>query len=172
MADQRQASAASAQGQYAKAVDYENARLSDLEAKDATDRGQLDAQRQGLATRQAVGSSRAALAAQGVDVSSGSAADVQASESASGALDELTIRNNAAREAWGYTVQGVQQRREGDVAAITGDMTASGLRAQSWSDLLSGAAQTYGIYQNSRDTKRNLTGAADKTGKPTTRRTY
>jgi hypothetical protein len=166
MGAQRQASAASAQGQYAKAVDYENARLSDLEAKDATDRGQLEAQRQGLATRQAIGSSRAALAAQGVDVSSGSAADVQASESAVGALDELTIRNNAAREAWGYKVQGIQQRREGDVAAITGDMTASGLRAQSWSDLLSGAAQTaYGI-QKIRDKRTDLRTTGNRTGKP------
>jgi hypothetical protein len=166
MGDQRQASAASAQGQYAKAVDYENARLSDLEAKDATDRGQLEAQRLGLATRQNVGASRAALAAQGVDVSSGSAADVQASESAGGAIDQVTARNNAAREAWGYTVQGIQQRREGDVAAITGDMTASGLRAQSWSDLLSGAAQTYGIAQKMRNTKQDLRTTGNRTGKP------
>jgi hypothetical protein len=81
-------------------------------------------------------------------------------------LDELTIRNNAAREAWGYKVQGIQQRREGDVAAITGDMTASGLRAQSWSDLLSGAAQTaYGI-QKIRDKRTDLRTTGNRTGKP------
>jgi hypothetical protein len=151
---QRQASAASASGQYAKRVDEENARQLDFQAQDATERGQVAAQRRGLAGRQELGSSRAALAAQGVDVSSGSAADVQASEAGLTAADEVTLRNNAAREAWGYKVEAINERQAGQVAAITGDSAAAGYRAASWGTALSGAAQTYGLYsQYSKDRK-------------------
>lgn len=144
---QRQASASSAQGQYQKAVLKHNASMADAEAQDAVDRGQVAEQRQRLATRQTIGSSRASLAAQGVDVSSGSAADVQASEAGLGELDALTIRNNAAREAWGYKVQATDLRRQGDLAAFSGDQAAAGYRAQGLSTLVTGAVNTYGIYQ-------------------------
>ncbi len=166
MGAQRQASAASAAGRYTQSVDNENARLMDLQATDATARGQLEEQRQRLSTRQNIGASRAALAAQGVDVSSGSAADVQASEAGVGEMDALTIRNNAAREAWGYKVGAINERQQGTLAAAEGDMAASGYRAQSWSALLGGAAQTYGIYQKMQNAKQDLRTKGNKTGKP------
>ena len=163
---QRQATAASAQGQYIKRVDEQNAKMADAEAQDALDRGELTAQRRGLETRQQIGSTRASQAAQGVDVSSGSAADVQASEAGIGALDEMTIRNNAAREAWGYKVEAINERQAGQVAAITGDMTAAGYRAESWGSALSGAANTYGLYRqfNPSTSKADLRQSQYRTG--------
>lgn len=162
---QRQASAASAQGQYVKRVDEQNAKMAEAQAQDALDRGELTAQRRGLETRQQIGSTRAAQAAQGVDVSSGSAADVQASEAGIGAMDEVTIRNNAAREAWGYKVEAINQRQAGEVAAITGDTTAAGYRAESYGSLLSGAANTYGLYRQYSTNKADLRTSPYKTGK-------
>ena len=163
---QRQATAASAQGQYIKRVDEQNAKMADAEAQDALDRGELTAQRRGLEARQQIGSTRASQAAQGVDVSSGSAADVQASEAGIGALDEMTIRNNAAREAWGYKVEAINERQAGQVAAITGDMTAAGYRAESWGSALSGAANTYGLYRQFSTNRADMRTSPYKVGKP------
>ena len=43
----------------------------------------------------------------GIDASTGTAADVQASTKARGELEALTVENNAAREAWGYKKHGL-----------------------------------------------------------------
>lgn len=163
---QRQASASSAAGQYAARVDEQNAKQADAQSADALLRGQAAVQRRGLETRQQIGSTRAAMAAQGVDVSSGSAADVQSSEAAIGKIDETTLRNNAAREAWGYQVEGINDRLAGKVAAITGDTAASGLRAESFGSLLSGAANTYNLFNKYRTDRQDLREKKNKSGKP------
>jgi hypothetical protein len=151
---QRQATAASAQGNYAKSVEQRNAELARLESTDALERGQIAEQRERLATRQRIGTSRAALAAQGIDVSMGSAADVQATEAAIGELDALTIRNNAAREAWGYQVEAEFATTRGNMAAFAGNQEAAGYRAESLNTLLTGAANTYGLYQRRSNSKK------------------
>jgi hypothetical protein len=152
---QRQASAASAQGQYQKTIANENSRLATVNAQDATQRGQLEEQRARLGTRQQIGSTRAGLAAQGVDIGSGSAADVQASEAGLGELDALTIRNNAAREAYGFNVEAQQATREGRLAQFAGDQAAAGYRAQGVSTLLTGlgntAARAYSYQHDRKD---------------------
>lgn len=135
---QRQASAASAQGQYQKTIFDQNAKMADLQATDALQRGQLAEQRSRLETRQQIGSTRADLAAQGIDVGSGSAADVQASQAGVGELDALTIRNNAAREAYGYKVEALNASQQGRLAAFSGDQAASGYRVRGVSTLLTG----------------------------------
>jgi len=122
-------------GAYRKQVANQNASLADMQADDATMRGDVAAQRQRARTASAVGSIRAGMASQGVDVNSGSASDVQASTAGIGALDELTIKNNAWREAWGYRVQSFQATSQGRYAEqaannqsnqtlLTGGMTA------------------------------------------------
>lgn len=71
-------------------------------AADARDRGtQQEAVVRAEGTR-AVGEAKVAAAASGVDTGSGSALDMLADTRAMSELDALTIRNNAAREAWGY----------------------------------------------------------------------
>jgi hypothetical protein len=152
----RQAYAAKAMGEYESKIDLQNASLSDQQAQDALQRGQIEESRQRLQTRQTIGASRAAQAASGVDVSSGSAADVQASEAGLGELDALTIRNNAQREAWGYTVQGINDRQQAKLAQFGGEQAAAGYRAQAFSTALTGAANTYGIYQRNSNDRADL----------------
>ena len=48
---------------------------------------------------------RTGYAASGVDINSGTAAQVQRNTQAQGDMDLMTLRANAAREAWGYQVQ-------------------------------------------------------------------
>lgn len=93
-----------------------NAGTADLQAADAITRGAEAESRYRTQVRGAVGRQRAGFAASNVDVGFGSPVDVQADAAFLGELDALTIRTNAAREAWGYRVQADDLRRR---AAIT-----------------------------------------------------
>ncbi len=93
-----------------------NAAILEARARDARALGTDEEQRYRANVRGLIGSQRAGFAAQGVDVGSGSAADVQADAAYLGELDALTIRNNAAREAWGYEVEADQARKGGEIA--------------------------------------------------------
>jgi len=103
-----------AEGQ-AEILDY-NAAVADLQAQDAIERGAEAESRFRSQVRGTVGAQRAAIAAGNIDVSFGSAVDVQADAAMLGELDALTIRTNAARESWGYKVQATDIRNR---AAIT-----------------------------------------------------
>ena len=93
-------------GKFNSRVNEINAQFAEDQALDAERRGRDDEEQLRLRIRQAIGTARAGYAGQGVDVSVGSAADAQAGIAYQGEKDAITIRNNAAREAWGYRVQG------------------------------------------------------------------
>lgn len=97
-----------AQGAASAEASLQNAQFANQAADDAVARGEFESDQQRLQTRAAIGSQRAGFAANGVDVNSGSAAEIQDDTAALGELDALTIRNNAAREAWGYRTQAQQ----------------------------------------------------------------
>ena len=101
--------------------------------------GNIRTEAQGLKTRAAVGGIKAAQAANGVDVNSGSAKDVQQTQSMLGALDALTIRSNAARQAFGFQQEAVSNEAQ----AKLDKTAAANARATSYvnfgNDLLSTA---------------------------------
>ena len=122
-------SAADFQAQIAR----NNAEIAGRNAQGAREAGAVQALNSMLRTRAVVGQTKAAQAASGIDVNSGSAVDVQASERMLGMLDALTIRSNAARAAYGYEAEagGYQARAKmlrqgGKMARIGGLMNASG----------------------------------------------
>jgi hypothetical protein len=119
------AAAKSEQAHHELTMAEQNARFSELQEADAKDRGVRDAARVRGRVRQVRGSQRAALAAQGIDINSGSARDVQTDTETLGALDELTVRNNAWREAWGYKTQALNYRMEGQMAYKAGQSAAN-----------------------------------------------
>lgn len=136
------------QRQQARAVTSQSdfdARLAKLNAEDAIARGQQAESRHRLQVRGMVGSQRAALAAQGLDISSGTALDIQSETAYMGELDAQTIRNNAAREAYGIKTNSM-------LSQMAARNTARNLRAQSFDTLLTGAGKTYGIYSSSKNT--------------------
>ena len=120
-----------------QAINEWNAGVADLQAADTIRRGQLDETKSRIATRGLIGSQRVALAANGVQVGDpGSTGDLLQIDSARiGEEDALTIRNNAARQAWGYQVEATNYRRQGAAAVRRGRLSAA-------SQLLSGGAQT------------------------------
>lgn len=97
-----------------------NADIAEYQADDAIARGELDAKRMRRRTKQVIGSSRVSMAAQGVDVNQGSAVDTQADAAYLGELDALTIKSNAAKEAWGYKTQAEDLRYKGRLAMHKG----------------------------------------------------
>jgi hypothetical protein len=104
--------------------DY-NAAVADLQAKDSEERGAIEANRFRARTRALVGEERTGFAAGNVDVGFGSAVDVQADAAFLGELDALTVRTNAAREAWGYRVEATDQRNRGEIQRKEGANAAA-----------------------------------------------
>jgi hypothetical protein len=86
-----------------------------------------------------VGTQRAGFAAGNIDVGSGSAVDVQADTAFMGELDALQIRTNAAREAWGYSVEADDMRKRAVIARKTGVMVAATGRENATSTYIQGA---------------------------------
>lgn len=132
LAGQRQAGAIEAQSSFEK-------QLADLNAADVIARGNQSAQRMGLRVRQTIGAQRAGLAANGVALDSGSALDAQTDEARFGAMDEATIRNNAAREAFGIT-------SESTMSQLSAKNRAAAARQSSIDTLITGAVKTYGLF--------------------------
>lgn len=115
-----------------------NAQIAEIQAQDAIARGKIEEKKARRVTEQVIGAQRVGLAAQGVDVNRGSALDVQADAAYLGELDVLTIRNNAAKEAWGFRTQADDLRYRGKVAKQEGwSGAANTILAGSTSILLS-----------------------------------
>lgn len=111
-------------GQQDRQLGQANARFAELAAGDARQRGESEAGRIRMATSRMAGQQRVGAAVSGVDGKS--TEDLMADTRMMGELDAQTTRNNAAREAWGYTVQASQQRRYGAQAASRGANQAAG----------------------------------------------
>ncbi len=97
-----------------------NARLAEFRAEDALKRG---SERIGIArgrARRVRGAQRAGFAGQGVRVDVGSAADIAAETEAISAVDEMTIRNNALRESFGFKVEAINASAQADLAYLAG----------------------------------------------------
>jgi hypothetical protein len=118
------AEAAKAQGAYQKRQAELNAGMGEFQAEEAIRRGDEDAKAMGKKTKQVIGSQRAALAAQGIEVDSGTAAEIQADTAAIGAVDAQTIKNNAWREAWGFRAQATVTRGQGNMALMAANNQA------------------------------------------------
>ena len=121
-----------------------NAAVADLQATDAVARGAEDESRFRTTVRGLIGSQRAGLAAGNVDVGWGSAADVQADAAFLGELDALTIRTNAAREAWGYQVQAEDLRKRATIAREEGVMLEAAGRERRTSAIVGAAGTVLG----------------------------
>lgn len=113
-----------AQGNYANRIAQVNAQMSALQAADARKRGDLEAGKTITRGQQIVSAQRAGFGAGGTDVNSGTASAVQAGTQAVSQLDALTISHNAAMEAIGYNMQGINLTAQGKMAQLAGRTNA------------------------------------------------
>lgn len=125
------------QSQTAKATAENNARIGRIQAQDAIKRGDDEAAKDMRQVRQAVGAQRAAYSARGLDIASGTPADVILQTDFFGQVDAATARTNARKEAWGYENQSAAYQAEADsqnpMLAMTGSLLGSaGTVADRW----------------------------------------
>lgn len=109
---QEQGEAQSKMYQYQAGVARINQKIAEQNADYARAAGEVEAQKSGMETRARVGQIRAAQGASNLDVNTGSAAAVRASQQAVGQEDEAIIRANAARKAYGYEVEATQDKAQ------------------------------------------------------------
>lgn len=94
-----------------------NKKIAEINAKDAIDRGDQNIKDFKKQASKVQGSQQAALAAQGIDVDSGTAAGVKYETEKQIETDVARIKNNAWREAWGYKIEATNLQTQ---SAITG----------------------------------------------------
>jgi hypothetical protein len=94
-----------------------NAKLARMQAKDAKARGKVAVDRLRADVRSLIGAQRVGFAGQNVLVDDGSALEIQADTARLGEKDALRLKNNFAREAWGYEVEALQFDFQAEAAA-------------------------------------------------------
>jgi len=100
------------QSQTAKAVASNNAKTAEYAAQEATRLGEkqaIEVQRKGAAIKSA---QRVGLAAKGLDLGYGTAADLQDQTDFFTQSDVATTRTNAAKDAWGKRAQGTNYQAQ------------------------------------------------------------
>lgn len=130
-------------GDYQSAVLDQNAEYKQKAADETIAAGNTSADWQRVRTKQAIGTQRTALAGNGIDVNSGSAAQLQDDTAMLGELDALTIQNNAAREAFGYKVQSVQDINNAKQVKKNASASATG-------SILGGLGSAFGSFAGGR----------------------
>ena len=112
------------QGQVAKQVGRNNQIMAEYAAQDALRRGDAEAAAVQRRASQVQGAQRAALAAKGVDLTAGTAGELQDQADFFSQVDQNTARFNASRDAWSARVQGANARAQGDASARQGTLSA------------------------------------------------
>lgn len=100
-----------------------NARIAEMGAQSALMQGEQQVGNLTLKAGQLKSTQRAALAANGVDLGVGNAAEIQASTDIMKEVDKNTTMANAIRNAWGYRMQGTNFTNE----ALTARNTAGAI---------------------------------------------
>lgn len=118
---------------YQAQVAANNATIAGQNANYASEAGQAQAQAQSLKGAGTAGRIKAAQAASGIDVNTGSAANVQVSQREQSNVDTQTMLNNAELQAYGYRSQqtGFEaqeglEKTEAEQAPIGADLSAGG----------------------------------------------
>ena len=124
MGQQQTGNATQAADAYAAQVAQNNAQIAANNANNAAAAGEQQVGQVNAKTKAEVGAIEAGQAGSGVDVGTGSAVAVQASQKEVGLQDALTIRSNAARQAYGY------EAAQNSYAAQAGLDTMAGQNAQ------------------------------------------
>jgi hypothetical protein len=104
---------------YRSTVARNNAKIADANATRAIAAGQQQAQNVSRQNAAALGAIKASQAANGIDVNTGSALDLQASQRAKGQLDASTSLYNAQVEAYGYRTNAVSNEAESQLDQMT-----------------------------------------------------
>lgn len=137
----QQAQATAKANRYNAQIQDMNARIADRQARDAIERGQQEEQRKRQQVAQIKGAQTAAMAANGVDVTFGSPLDTMVDTAVAGEIDALTIRTNAAREAYEYNVDATNKRAGAQLNRMSASAASTGGYLNAAGTILGGGAK-------------------------------
>jgi hypothetical protein len=143
---QQQAAAQSAAANYQAQVARNNAIIARQNADAATQAGETQAEQALMKSGMTVGAARAAAAANGLDPNSGSPLSLQSDTAKTGELNALTIRNNAAWQAYGDQVNATSQTAQAGLDQAQAGWDTQAGNTSSMSSLLSGGSQVSGKW--------------------------
>lgn len=120
------AGGAISQGRAAEAAGKANARVQNIMAADARDRGAADEASKRRETAALSGKQAAMFGASGGEINTGSSLEILADTAQFGELDALRIRSNAEREAFAHESAAAIYLAEGKNAKTSSYMSAAG----------------------------------------------
>jgi prolyl-tRNA editing enzyme YbaK/EbsC (Cys-tRNA(Pro) deacylase) len=136
----------SAAANYQSQVSANNAIIAQQNAQYATAAGEAQVTQSQLKTAAVVGAIKTNQAASGLDVNSGSNVDVQSSAKELGELDALTIRNAAAKQAYGYQVGAYSDVASSQLQSAQSQQALTAGMYGAGTSILGGAASTSNNY--------------------------
>lgn len=142
----QQGKAQAAQYKYQAAVDRNNKIISDRQYQDAIKRGEAAEEDVRRKTAQIISKQRTGFASNNIDLGSDVVFDTLSDSSMFGELDALTVRSNAAREAYGYQVQGMNYQASANNSLMAAKNAKSAAKTSAFSSVLSGASTLASNY--------------------------
>jgi hypothetical protein len=142
------AQAAKQAADYNAQVANNNAIIDAQQRSSTLQQGEAEAHKSMRDQAQMIGAQRAQMAANGIDLTQGSAQDLLASTKFLGGIDVNTIQSNAARQAWGYEVQGMNDKNAATMEtwkanSINPSQIGAMAAGQSLLSSIGGAASSY-----------------------------
>lgn len=117
----QQSKAKKAELKYKEAVENNKTIISQRQAADAIKRGKVEQDQHRQKVSALKGRQRSLLAGSGFQVNEDDALDILADTAEAGELDALTIKNNAARTAWGHEVNASNSTAQAGLYRSQGD---------------------------------------------------
>jgi hypothetical protein len=138
-----QSEALKTQGQYQERMADLNAKSMEWQADQVIEKGNEDASAYRRKMRQLEGKQKVAMAAGGLDTTSGSAAELLAETQTISVLDQATIKNNAYRAAWGLKSEASNLRGAGEFARVSSESQSRQTLVTGGLNAVSGGVSTY-----------------------------
>lgn len=135
-------------GEYNAKVSENNAIVQQQAAEDARRRGDIAEDAQRRQTRQMLAAQRAAIGAQGGVLTDQSTEAILADTAQFGELDALTVRNNAAREAWGLEVGANNTLAQAEASRFQGQAASRAASLSAVGTLIGGVSNAYTGYRS------------------------
>ncbi len=161
----QQGKAQQAQYNYQAKVNEENAKIAQENANVQRQQGIEEARLQRIKAASTIGSQKTAMAANGVDVTQGTAVDVIADTAAIGELDALQTQYNYEMKARGYEAQAGNFQNQANLDVISGKNAYTAGKIGAVQDGLAGiqqsadiASQWFGFGSGSTNTKNKKIG--------------
>lgn len=138
-----QANAQRQEGAANAAIAENNQRIVSAQAEAENANATREMDQKAWETRALIGRQKAALASNNADLSQGTAMDILGESAMFGEYDQQTIRNNAARSAWGFQAEKTNLGNQATMAKWSG-------KTQAAATMLGALGKAYGDYSKNK----------------------